>query len=140
MESNDKSIKSLQKKILDKINETQKLWPKETLNLIEVYNGKTSVLLESNEYHEFDKEEIKTVLEIVPQYFWKFIKLPILLRYNKDSEGRSWYNVLGDTWQKRFVEILITGQYSFDGIEELDVEMFLKILKKFKSLIFVSVF
>ena len=139
LESNDKSIKTLQKKILDKINETQKLWPKESVNLIEISDGKTSVLLANNEYHEFDKEEIKTVLDTVPQYFWKFIKLPILLRYNKDSEGRSWYDVLGDVWQKRLVEILITGQYSYDGIQELDVEMFLKILKKFKSLIFVSV-
>jgi uncharacterized protein (UPF0216 family) len=139
LEHDDKSIKTIQKKILENISESQKLWPKEQINLNEVFNGKTNILLASNELHEFDNEEIKEVLQIVPQYFWKFIKLPLLFRYNKDSEGRSWYNVLGDLWQRRFVEILLTGQYSLDGIEELDVEMFLKILKKYKSLIFVSI-
>jgi hypothetical protein len=139
LENDDKYIKNIQKKIMENINESQKLWPKEEISLNEVFNGKASVLLADNEYHEFDNEEIKEILQLVPQYFWKFIKLPLLFRYNKDTEGRSWYNVLGDIWQKRFVEILLTGQYSFDGIEELDVEMFLKILKKYRSLIFVSI-
>lgn len=139
LDANDKSIKTLQKKVFEKINEAQKLWPVEEINLEDIFKGKLHVLLANNEYHEFDKTELNEVLQIVPQYFWKFVKLPLLLRFNKDSEGRSWYSILGDVWQKRLAEMLLTGKYSVDGMNELDVEMFLKVLKKYKSLIFVSV-
>jgi uncharacterized protein (UPF0216 family) len=134
-----KQVKTIEKKFLDEIKNLRSLWPKEQISLEELNKGKKSILLFSDDYHIFDENETNNIIQLIPPYFWKFMKVPILLKYNRDDEGRSWYNVMGDTWQKRFVEILLRGNYTIYGIEEINPEEFIKLIKKYKSLIFVSI-
>ncbi len=74
---------------------------------------------------------------MVPEYLWSTLRIPLLLRY-ENIAGVSRYRVLGGRWQKRLAEIMLKGSYSYEGIEFYRVSEFQHVIKRFKSLVFVS--
>ena len=64
--------------------------------------------------------------------------MPLMLRYVKSSDGGSRYEVQGDVWQRRLVEIMLTGSYSVSGLSEISVSEFKKIVARYPSMVFVS--
>ncbi len=113
-------------------------WPSSYLSLSDLARGARSIQLHSGDTHVFDEDEVSRLLSTVPRYFHGLMKVPITLRYEKRrSEAK--YRVLGDVWQKRLVELLLHGDYSYTGLEELTVSEFIELLRRYKSLVFVSV-
>lgn len=113
--------------------------PAETVSLYDASKGRLAVKLHSGELHIMDEGEVKRLLEIVPPYFWKLVKIPLLLRYERPGGGPPQYTVMGDSWQRRLVELMLRGDYSESGIAALTVSDFKKIASKYPSLIFVSI-
>jgi len=75
---------------------------------------------------------------VVPPYFRPFMRVPILLSYVKEEDGAARYLVMGDRWQRRLAELMVRGDYSSEGVTELSVDEFVKLLREFRSLVFVS--
>ncbi len=113
--------------------------PAESVSLYEASKGRLTVKLHSGEVHVMDEGEVRKLLEVVPPYFWKLVKIPVLLRYEKPGGGPSQYTVMGDSWQRRLVEIMLIGDFSESGLDALTVSDFKKIASKYPSLIFVSI-
>ncbi len=137
--SDGNGIKNVKKKYMDSMKTLRLYWPKGYITIEDLSKGVMSIQLHSGEDHFFDEEEVRRLLSLVPSYFWKFMKIPIMLRYSRDNDGRAYYMVVGDVWQKRLVELLLSGDYGFNGISELTTEDFISMLRNFKSLIFVTV-
>ncbi len=135
--------KALHRKIISKyrrdVARLSSLLPSTQLTLEDLYRGARDVRLHSGDTHIIDEEDARRLLETVPQYFWNLMKVPIVFKYVKYEDGTRKYIVSGDVWQKRLVEILITGDYSATGITEIEVDDFLKLLAWYRSIIFVSI-
>ncbi len=112
-------------------------WPAEQVTLEEL-RSRRQVKLMDGTYHEMDSEEAEALMSQVPSFFWPFMRVPMLFSYVRTETGISRYMVLGDRWQRRLVEILVTGNYSAEGLTGLNVEQFLRLLRRYRSLIFVS--
>ena len=137
---NDKSVK---KHILSKyrsdIATLAGYMPSKQITLAELNSGVRRITLASGLEHEIDDSEASRLLSEVPYYFWDLMKIPIIFYYIRWNDGSVSYRVQGDVWQRRLVEILLTGDYSSTGISEITSEEFRKLLKSYKSLIFVSI-
>ncbi|MCE4601355.1 MAG: DUF61 family protein [Desulfurococcales archaeon] len=130
--------KYVERKYREELRRLSSYWPAEYLTLRELRDGKRLVKLQTGETHALAEDEVERLLEAVPFYFHDLVRIPITLRYEKVG-GVARYRVLGDRWQRRLVEILLTGNYSYRGLEELSVEEFIRLLRMYKSLVFVSV-
>ncbi len=113
-------------------------WPAETITIYDLYMGKRSVMLHSGDIHEFEESEVEELLKIIPKYYWKLMRVPLMLRYNKDEDGNVKLIVEGSVWQARLVELLLTGEVSSAGIQSVTLSQFSKLISKFKSLVFVT--
>ncbi|MEB3774896.1 MAG: DUF61 family protein [Desulfurococcales archaeon] len=135
--------KGLEKKVIAAYrrdaSRLRQLLPDEYLTLEDLYQGARRIRLASGEIHELDPGEVERLLSEVPPYFWRLIKVPVVLRYTRYSDGSRRYVVSGDQWQKRLIEILLTGDYSSTGMEELDIQSFTRLLARYKTIIFVTI-
>jgi len=113
--------------------------PAKYITLTEVKNGTRHITLASGLIHEIDDSEASRILEAVPSYFWDLMRIPMVFNYIRWSDGSVSYRVQGDVWQRRLVEILLTGDYSSTGVEEISSDEFRRLLKSYRSLIFVSI-
>ena len=113
-------------------------WPKEFVTLAEALSGRAGVELYSGDFHSFTRRELERLASIVPKYFWHLVRLPMAFRYEKLASGESRYMVEGGVWQRRLVEMILYGDYSFEGASFLSVAQFKAILRDYKSLVFVS--
>ncbi len=127
----------IERKYRSDIRRLASYWPVEQITLMQAHDGKISIRLQNGEIHDFSPEEINILLEQVPRFLWKLFSIPIMLRY-ENIGGERFYRVLGDIWQRRLVEIMLTGNYTYKGKETLTISEFSIIIRRFKSLIFVS--
>ncbi|MGC9209938.1 MAG: DUF61 family protein [Acidilobus sp.] len=121
----------------DEVRRLQARWPAEQVSLDEL-PSRASVRLLDGTVHEMDPDEVRRLLSIVPPYFRPFMKVPLLVGYVKHEDGTARYVVMGDRWQRRLAELMVRGDYSADGLSELSVDDFVRVLKEFRSLVFVS--
>lgn len=121
----------------EEVRRLQVSLPSRQLKLSEL-PGSEGVPLLDGTFHQFEREDVERLLSEVPQYFWDFMKVPLLLYYVKTESNVSKYLVVGDRWQRRLAEIMLRGDYSSEGVSELTVDEFLAILRKYRSLVFVS--
>ncbi len=133
----DGAKKLVEKRYREELRRLQAYWPAEHLTLTQLAEGRRSIRLHNGETHVFSEEEVQLLLSRVPGYFHDHMTVPILLRYTRSPQG-SRYIVLGGRWQRRLVEILLRGDYSFDGVGELKVSEFIELARKYRSLIFVG--
>lgn len=129
----------IRQKYLDSARRLRSSLPAEAVSLYEASRGRLRVRLYSGEVHEMDRGEVERLLSEVPPYFWKLVKVPVVLRYEKPGGGPARYVVLGGSWQRRLVEIMLRGDYSEAGVESLSVSEFQRIVSKYPSLVFVSI-
>jgi uncharacterized protein (UPF0216 family) len=133
------SRKILVEKLKKDIGNLRAYWPKDFITLADIIKESNAhITLVSGELHEVDKDQLRKLLDKIPEYLWDLIKVPFTFRYEKDKDGRSWYRVVGDRWQRRALEILLYGKISSEGLEKLNVEEFRKLVTEYNSLIFVS--
>ncbi|ESQ25652.1 MAG: Protein of unknown function DUF61 [uncultured Acidilobus sp. JCHS] len=121
----------------EEVRRLQAHWPAEQVTLEEL-KVRRSVSLADGTVHEMDPEEVERLLRVVPPYFRPFMRVPLLLSYVKEEDGAARYLVMGDRWQRRLAELMVRGDYSSEGITELSVDEFVKLLREFRSLVFVS--
>ncbi|MEB3860888.1 MAG: DUF61 family protein [Desulfurococcales archaeon] len=135
--------KGLEKRIIAKYRRDaarlSALLPQSRLTIEDLNRGERRIQLYSGDEHIIDDEEARKIISLVPPYFWRLMSVPIILKYIKYSDGTRKYLVMGDIWQKRLVEILVTGDYTSQGLEELEVEDFTRLLSKYKTIIFVTI-
>ncbi|MEM0365810.1 MAG: DUF61 family protein [Acidilobaceae archaeon] len=134
----DKLREAIERKYREDIRKLSIYWPSETITLLELAMGKKNIRLYSNDIHEFDDRDIKLILEITPRYFWLLMRVPLMLRYKRESDGTAKYIVEGGIWQMRLAELMVRGQVSSSGLKELDVSQFSKLISRFKSLVFIT--
>lgn len=131
--------KILEKKYRSDLSRLQAYWPVELVTLEDILEGRVSgIRLAGGDLHEFDLKQVEYMASRIPPYLWGLIKVPLLFRYERDRDGRSWYIVLGGSWERRAVELLLTGKLTSDGRERLGVTEFKELLSRYQSLIFVS--
>jgi len=128
----------VERKYLEDSRRFSLYWPSETLTIHELSSGRRFVRLHSGDLHEFDESEIGELLEAIPKYYWKLMRVPLMLRYHREEDGSVKLIVEGDVWQARLVELLLTGNISSDGLQSLSINQFSKLVSKFKSLVFVT--
>ncbi|AMD31139.1 MAG: DUF61 family protein [Acidilobus sp.] len=121
----------------EEVRKLQASWPTRQLSLREL-KGTPFIELTDGTLHEFNQEEVDRLLSQVPEYFWDFMAIPLLLHYMRTESGIAKYTVVGNRWQMRLAEIMLRGDYSANGVSELGIEEFLEIIRKYRSLVFVS--
>ncbi len=122
----------------EEVRKLQAYWPAESVTVAEAAAGRKRVRLHSGDTHFFDDSEVEDVASRVPVYMRELARLPILFMYHRDRSGAR-YLVLGDQWQRRLVEILLRGEFSYDGVRELRVSEFIELARRYRSLIFVRI-
>ena len=127
----------VRRKYAEEVRRLQAYWPAELVTLEELGSRRQVRLLDGS-YHELDEADVVRLLSAVPRYFWPFMRVPLLLSYVKTETGLTRYVVVGDRWQRRLAEIMATGDYSAEGLAELNPEQFFRVLKNYRSLVFVS--
>ncbi|MEN2999559.1 MAG: DUF61 family protein [Acidilobaceae archaeon] len=128
----------LQRKFREEARRLSALLPAESLTLLELSKGRRYVRLNSGDLHELREEEVGRLLSSVPLYLWLNVRVPLLLRYRREEDGRSLYLVEGDIWQRRLAEIMISGKFSAEGRRELSLDEFRQIIARYSSLVFVA--
>lgn len=136
---NRRAARIIERRYLESTRRMSSLWPAEQVTILELARGARRIRLHSGDTHEISEEEALRLIDDVPQYFWGLMKVPILLRYVKSEAGFSYYEVQGDVWQRRLVEILLSGDLSASGRERLSVSEFKRLVSRYPSLVFVSV-
>lgn len=121
----------------EEVRRLQASWPSKQVRLRELKDV-DYITLNDGTVHEFDKDEVLRLLSQVPEYFWDFMMVPLLLYYVRTESGVAKYIVVGNRWQRRLAEIMLRGDYSAEGIGELSVDEFLTVISKYRSLVFVS--
>jgi len=121
----------------EEVRKLQASWPTRQLSLREL-KGTPFIELTDGTLHEFNQEEVDRLLSQVPEYFWDFMAIPLLLYYMRTESGFAKYTVVGNRWQMRLAEIMLRGDYSANGVSELGIDEFLEIIRKYRSLVFVS--
>lgn len=94
------------------------------------------VPLRNGGVHTIDKAELHEACRVIPWYFRRLIKLPIVLR---KEEGGDWYVVEGDLWDRRALELLLKGKLSSEGISTLSKDEVIVLMKKYRSLLMVTI-
>jgi len=134
----EKLKEAIERKYVEDSRRLSLYWPAETLTIHDLYTGRRSVKLHSGDIHEFDESEVLELLELIPKYYWKLMRVPLMLRYHKEEDGTVKLIVEGGAWQARLAELLLTGNVSSDGMRSLTLSQFSKLISKFKSLVFVT--
>ena len=138
MAGRERLRRSIEKRYREELRRLSSYWPAEEVTLEDLARGRQWVTLQSGERHFFSGEEVEKLLSRVPFYFHRHMRVPVRLRYVRDRSGGR-YVVLGDAWQRRLVEILLRGEYSFEGLSVLSVSDFMRLVGEYRSLVFVSV-
>lgn len=112
--------------------------PAERLSLSDLAAGRRTLRLLSGEPHELDNGEVKKVLEAAPPYLWPSTTVPITLKYSKLEDGSVRISVEGDIWQRRLVELLLRGRFGAEGMAEISLEEFRRLIASYRTLFFVS--
>ncbi len=140
MNHKSKIQKTITEKLRKDLGSLRTYWPSTYFSISQLLDRDFLLIpLNSGDFHEVDRNQLIKIKEYIPEHLWDLIKLPLTFRYEKDNDGRSWYVIIGNRWQKRAVEILIYGKLSSEGLEKIDVQEFKKLVKNFSSLIFVSI-
>lgn len=135
----EKLRKIVERKYMEDTRRLSLYWPAETITLYELHSGRRSIRLQSGDLHELEKGEVEKLLEVVPKYYWKLMRVPLMLRYHKDEDGTVRFIVEGGIWQARLVELLVTGRVSSEGLTQLSLSEFSKLITSYKSLVFVTI-
>lgn len=126
-------------KYRSEVSRLQSYWPASFITLEEAISlDKPGVPLLNGYFHEFDPDHVREMASEIPRILWPLVNLPILLHYEKDPSGRSFFRVSGDSWQRRAVGLLLTGDLTADGKDALEASEALQLLTKYRSLIFVT--
>ncbi|MCS7107718.1 MAG: DUF61 family protein [Acidilobaceae archaeon] len=136
--SEEKLGEYLQRKFREEARRLAALLPAESLTLMELSRGKREVRLNSGELHALREEEVRALLSSVPPFLWLNCRVPLLLRYRREEDGRSLYLVEGGIWQRRLAEIMLSNNLTAEGKGELSPEEFRHLLGKYGSLVFVT--
>ncbi len=127
-------------KVRKDIGNLKSYWPKKTFTLTQIVKEKRyRIELINGDSHEIDEFQLRKILNLIPEYLWDLVKIPFTLRYEKDEDGRSWYVIVGDRWQRRAIELLLYKRLSSEGVKKLNIEEFKELIKKYNSLVFVSI-
>ncbi|ADL19720.1 hypothetical protein ASAC_1315 [Acidilobus saccharovorans 345-15] len=137
MGSEEGPARHITKVYTEEVRRLQASWPSKQVRLRELRDT-DYIILNDGTSHEFDKDEVSRLLSQVPEYFWDFMTVPLLLYYIRTESGVAKYVVVGNRWQRRLAEIMLRGDYTAEGIGELSVDEFLVIIGKYRSLVFVS--
>jgi uncharacterized protein (UPF0216 family) len=139
-EGTARSKKIITEKIRRDLGALRAYWPKEFIPLsLALEKEEVLIPLANGDLHEVDREHILRVSNVIPEYLWDLIKIPFTFRYEKDEDGRSWYVIVGDRWQRRAVELILYGRLTSDGLERINVDEFKRFVSELSSLVFVSI-
>ena len=139
-EGTARSKKIITEKIRRDLGALRAYWPKEFIPLsLALKKEEVLIPLANGDLHEVDREHILRVSNVIPEYLWDLIKIPFTFRYEKDEDGRSWYVIVGDRWQRRAVELILYGRLTSDGLERINVDEFKRFVSELSSLVFVSI-
>jgi len=134
----EKIRRAVERRYVEESRRLSLYWPAETITIYDIYLGRRSIKLHSGDLHEFDEGEVRELLEITPKYYWKLMRIPLMLRYQKEEDGTVKLNVEGGVWQARLVELLLTGNVSSEGLSNLSLGQFSKLVSRYKTLVFVT--
>ena len=129
--------RALEKRYREEIRRLSQYWPAESVTLEEASRGRLRIRLQNGLTHDFSREEVERLLGLVPEFLWESMRIPLLLRYEVVGSV-AYYRVLGDRWQRRLAEIMLRGSYSYDGLDRLRVSDFQRVLRRYRSLLFVG--
>lgn len=132
-----RQVRALERKYREDLRRLSQYWPAETVTLEEASRGRLEIRLHGGLRHRFSRDEVERLLGEVPEFLWRSLRLPLLLRY-EIAGTVAYYRVLGDRWQRRLAEIMLRGEYSYEGLERMRVSEFQLVLKKYRSLVFVG--
>jgi len=133
-----RQAKLIERRYLEAARRLSALLPREQVSLQDLAGGVRRVPLVGGDFHEVSDEEVERLLSVVPPYFWRHMKVPLILRYVKRSDGSGRYEVQGDAWQRRLAELMLTGSYTVSGVSEVSVSEFKRLVARYPSLVFVS--
>ena len=134
----EKIKKAVERKYVEDSRKLSLYWPAETITIYDLSLGRKSIRLHSGDLHEFDEGEVGRLLEITPKYYWKLMRIPLMLRYYKEEDGTVKLSVEGGVWQARLAELLLTGEVSSEGLKNLSLNQFSKLVSRYKTLVFVT--
>jgi uncharacterized protein (UPF0216 family) len=134
----EKIKKAVERKYVEDSRKLSLYWPAETITIYDLSLGRKSIKLHSGDLHEFDEGEVGKLLEITPKYYWKLMRIPLMLRYYKEEDGTVKLSVEGGVWQARLAELLLTGEVSSEGLKNLSLNQFSKLVSRYKTLVFVT--
>jgi len=129
----------IERKYVEDSRKLSLYWPAETITIYDLYAGRRSIKLHSGDIHELDEAEVKRLLEAIPRYYWKLMRVPLMLRYHKEEDGTVKFIVEGGVWQARLVELLLAGRVSSEGLPHLSLSEFSRLIHYYKSLVFVTI-
>lgn len=134
----EKIKKAVERKYVEDSRKLSLYWPAETITIYDLSLGRKFIELHSGDLHEFDEGEVGRLLEITPKYYWKLMRIPLMLRYYKEEDGTVKLSVEGGVWQARLAELLLTGEVSSEGLKNLSLNQFSKLVSRYKTLVFVT--
>lgn len=134
----EKIKKAVERKYVEDSRKLSLYWPAETITIYDLSLGRKFIRLHSGDLHEFDEGEVGRLLEITPKYYWKLMRIPLMLRYYKEEDGTVKLSVEGGVWQARLAELLLTGEVSSEGLKNLSLDQFSKLVSRYKTLVFVT--
>lgn len=121
------------------VSKLQSYWPASYITLQDAMSsGRPGVPLQDGSFHEFDPEQLAHLAGEIPRIMWPLVMLPITLEYERDPTGRALYRVMGGSWQRRAVALLLTGKLTADGVAVLEASDALRLISRYRSLFFVT--
>lgn len=127
----------LMKKLYEDKRRFEQVLPREYKRLSELLEDPSpGVYLVSGDWHGFDESELKHLAEELPWYLHGLVKLPWVFSYRRLGFKSSYRLVGPDKWAARALHYLYEGSISGE-LWELDSWRFPRLLRSYKSLIFV---
>ncbi len=132
--SGERSFKAVYAKYLHDVRTLTGSLPAEQRTLHELLSmRRPQVLLKDGTLHDIDVDELRRMAEDLPWYLHGFVKLPLVVL--KAGPG---FEVKGDRWTLRAVEVLLGRGLRLDPDPQITGDELARLLKNYKSLIFVS--
>jgi hypothetical protein len=104
----EKIKKAVERKYVEDSRKLSLYWPAETITIYDLSLGRKFIKLHSGDLHEFDEGEVGKL------------------------------SVEGGVWQARLAELLLTGEVSSEGLKNLSLNQFSKLVSRYKTLVFVT--
>ncbi len=99
-------------------------------------NSISGIELRDGGIHRLDPAELERMADTVPWYLHPVTRIPLIIEYTTVDEKRV-FRVRGDRWDRRIVEVLLTGKFGVDGVEFLEYNDVARLVALYKSLILI---